>query len=183
MCRCAGGEIDHLGDIIAREGLHALIHLVGPAPVDVFVEDESITLSDGSVSLSADQAAWLNKLGAKSDVATRLGQLTSAQFSAAYLLNLDLMGDFTYAFKATDITVGDSYVEVEVTLTRTGTRVDGKASINGTLKLTGTDELGHTFEVKDTATITDAHFSAGDGEATISFPKDASTKFFQPVIE
>ena len=155
----------------------------GPAPVDVFVEDESITLSDGSVSLSADQAAWLNKLGAKSDVATRLGQLTSAQFSAAYLLNLDLMGDFTYAFKATDITVGDSYVEVEVTLTRTGTRVDGKASINGTLKLTGTDELGHTFEVKDTATITDAHFSAGDGEATISFPKDASTKFFQPVIE
>ena len=33
MCRCAGGEIDHFGDIIARKGLHALIHLVGPLAV------------------------------------------------------------------------------------------------------------------------------------------------------
>lgn len=148
----------------------------------VFVEDESITFTDRNVQLSADQAAWLNKLGAKSAVAEALATLSSDQFSSAYLLNLDLTDTFTYEFTVSDITVGDSTVEVEVTLTRTGTLVDGKSSINGTLKLMG----GATFPASGfvdlhVAPVGDDDFSDGD-TATWSFGK-GSEKFFQPVIE
>ena len=104
-------------------------------------------------------------------------------FNKAYLLNLDITDpayDGTFSFEVTDFDVDDTTVTVKVTLTRNG-EFDGP--IIGTLKLTGTDELGKEFEVKDSATITDAHFSAGDGELTITFPNDADTKFFKPVIE
>ena len=148
----------------------------------VFVEDEPITLADGNVQLSADQAAWLNKLGAKSAVAEALATLSSDQFSSAYLLNLDLTDTFTYEFTVSDITVGDSTVEVEVTLTRTGTLVDGKSSINGTLKLMGGATLPASgFVDLHVAPVDDDDFSDGD-TATWSFDK-GSEKFFQPVIE
>ena len=148
----------------------------------VFVEDEPIALSDDSVQLSADQAAWLNKLGAKSAVAEALATLSSDQFSSAYLLNLDLTDTFTYEFTVSDITVGDSTVEVEVTLTRTGTLVDGKSSINGTLKLMGGATLPASgFVDLHVAPVGDDDFSDGD-TATWSFDK-GSEKFFQPVIE
>jgi len=152
---------------------------MGPA---VFVEDESITFTDRNVQLSADQAAWLNKLGAKSAVAGALATLSSDQFSSAYLLNLDLTDTFTYEFTVSDITVGDSTVEVEVTLTRTGTLVDGEASINGTLKLMGGATLPASgFVDLHVAPVGDDDFSDGD-TATWSFDK-GSEKFFQPVIE
>ncbi|MBQ2625034.1 MAG: hypothetical protein IJG18_08065 [Kiritimatiellae bacterium] len=148
----------------------------------VFVEDESITFTDRNVQLSADQAAWLNKLGAKSAVAEALATLSSDQFSSAYLLNLDLTDTFTYEFTVSDITVGDSTVEVEVTLTRTGTLVDGKSSINGTLKLMGGATLPASgFVDLHVAPVGDYDFSDGD-TATWSFGK-GSEKFFQPVIE
>jgi hypothetical protein len=148
----------------------------------VFVEDESITFTDRNVQLSADQAAWLNKLGAKSAVAEALATLSSDQFSSAYLLNLDLTDTFTYEFTVSDITVGDSTVEVEVTLTRTGTLVDGKSSINGTLKLMGGATLPASgFVDLHVAPVGDDDFSDGD-TATWSFDK-GSEKFFQPVIE
>ena len=152
---------------------------MGPA---VFVEDEPIALSDDSVQLSADQAAWLNKLGAKSVVSEALATLSSDQFSSAYLLNLDLTDTFTYEFTVSDITVGDSTVEVEVTLTRTGTLVDGKSSINGTLKLMGGATLPASgFVDLHVAPVGDDDFSDGD-TATWSFGK-GDAKFFQPVIE
>ena len=148
----------------------------------VFVEDEPIALSDDSVQLSADQAAWLNKLGAKSVVSEALATLSSDQFSSAYLLNLDLTDTFTYEFTVSDITVGDSTVEVEVTLTRTGTLVDGKSSINGTLKLMGGATLPASgFVDLHVAPVGDDDFSDGD-TATWSFGK-GDAKFFQPVIE
>ena len=173
------------GSVTSIEGSYEDV----PAPVDVFVVDETIVLTDGSASLSADQAAWLNKLGAKSAVATRLGQLASAQFSAAYLLNLDLMGDFTYEFKVTDITVGDSSVEVEVTLTRTGTYVDGKYAINGTLTLKGTAAIGTPFEtIGDAALGFDRNNNFCDESPTSASIVTIDTsktgaKFYKPVIE
>ena len=147
-----------------------------PAPVDEFVNGQEI----GSVTLDTAQAAWLNGQNNYAALRTKIESMSQTAFDAAYLLNLDILSDFTYEFKVSDITVGDTTVSVKVTLTRNGEIDD---PIIGTLKLTGTDELGHAFTVKDSATISDAHFSAGDGEVTISFPKDASTKFFQPVIE
>ena len=137
----------------------------------VFVEDESITFTDRNVQLSADQAAWLNKLGAKSVVSEALATLSS-----------DLTDTFTYEFTVSDITVGDSTVEVEVTLTRTGTLVDGKSSINGTLKLMGGATLPASgFVDLHVAPVGDDDFSDGD-TATWSFGK-GDAKFFQPVIE
>ena len=173
------------GSVTSIEGSYEDV----PAPVDVFVVDETIVLTDGSASLSADQAAWLNKLGTKSAVATRLGQLASAQFSAAYLLNLDLMGDFTYEFKVTDITVGDSSVEVEVTLTRTGTYVDGEYAINGTLTLKGTAAIGTPFEtIGDAALGFDINNNFCDESPTSASIVTIDTsktgaKFYKPVIE
>ncbi len=118
-----------------------------------------------------------------SEVKTALAGMSAEAFVEAFLLNLNVTDpayDGTFTFEVTDFTVGDTTVSVEVSLTRNG---ELEGPINGTLKLTGTDELGHAFEVKDLATISDAHFSSGDGTTTISFTKDVNTRFFKPVIE
>ena len=154
------------------------------APVEEFNPNEEVTINGASVMLTSDQADWLNACsGSKAEKGAVLSGLGETAFNNAYLLNLNITDpayDGTFTFEVSDFTVGDTTVSVKVTLTRSG-EFDGP--INGTLKLTGTDELGNAFEVKDSATITDEHFSAGDGEVTISFPKDEDTKFFMPVIE
>ena len=150
-----------------------------PAPAEEFVNGDEF----GAVTLDTAQAAWLNGQNNYAALADKIATMSQDAFNKAYLLNLDITDpayDGTFTFEVSDIDVGDTTVSVKVTLTRSG-EFDGP--IIGTLKLTGTDELGNAFEVKDSATITDAHFSAGDGEVTITFPKDANTKFFQPVIE
>ena len=173
------------GSVTSIEGSYEDV----PAPVDVFVVDETIVLTDGSASLSADQAAWLNKLGTKSVVAEALATLSSDQFSSAYLLNLDLTDTFTYEFKVTDITVGDSSVEVEVTLTRTGTYVDGEYAINGTLTLKGTAAIGTPFEtIGDAALEFDRNNNFCDKSPTSASIVTIDTsktgaKFYKPVIE
>jgi len=151
----------------------------GPAPAEEFVNGDEF----GAVTLDTAQAAWLNGQNNYAALADKIATMSQDAFNKAYLLNLDITDpayDGTFTFEVSDIDVGDTTVSVKVTLTRS-CEFDGP--IIGTLKLTGTDELGNAFEVKDSATITDAHFSAGDGEVTITFPKDANTKFFQPVIE
>jgi len=151
------------------------------APVpEGFVENDEVTLSDGTATLTAAQATWLNQFGVKLTVAARLAELSSAQFTAAYLLNLDITGEFGYEFKVTNINVGDTTVAMTVSLTRTGA-LDETTKINGTVVLTGTDELGKTFETIDEAAVADDDFSEGN-TTTITLDK-GDAKFFQPVIK
>ena len=152
-----------------------------PAPAEEFLPDQPI--GEGDVVPSAEQAAWLNGQNNYAALVAKIATMSQDAFNKAYLLNLNVTDpayDGTFTFEVSDFTIGDTTVSVKVTLTRSG---EFEGPIIGTLKLTGTDELGHAFEDKDLATITDAHFSAGDGEVTISFPKDEDTKFFMPVIE
>ena len=149
-----------------------------PAP-EGFDEDDTI----GEVTLTAEQATWLNGQNNYLALAEKIATMSQEAFNKAYLLNLNVTDpayDGTFTFEVTDFTVGDTTVSVEVSLTRNG---ELEGPINGTLKLTGTDELGNAFEVKSSAIITDEHFSSGDGTTTISFTKDVNTKFFKPVIE
>ena len=153
------------------------------APVpEGFVENDEVTLSDGTATLTAAQATWLNQFGVKLTVAARLAELSSAQFTAAYLLNLDITGTFSYTFNVTGFgfeTVNETECAVvTVTLTR-----EGKVSqaINGTLKLTGAMQLGGQFETKASATISDDDFSEGN-TATLKLEKSGAL-FYKPVIE
>ena len=158
------------------------------APVpEGFVENDEVTLSDGTATLTAAQATWLNQFGVKLTVAARLAELSSAQFTAAYLLNLDIMGTFSYTFNVTGFgfeTVNETECAVvTVTLTRTGALQENSADkpINGTLKLTGAMQLGGQFETKTTATISDDDFSEGN-TATLKLEKSGAL-FYKPVIE
>ena len=152
-----------------------------------FVENDEVTLSDGSATLTEAQATWLNQFGAKSTVAARLAELSSAQFTAAYLLNLDITGTFSYTFNVTGFgfeTVNETECAVvTVTLTRTGALQENSADkpINGTLKLTGAMQLGGQFETKASATISDDNFSEGN-TATLKLEKSGAL-FYKPVIE
>ena len=151
-----------------------------PVP-EGFVEDEVVTLAgDDTATLTAAQATWLNACGAKAAVAAKIATMDSTAFNNAYLLNLDITGEFSYEFKVTNINVGDTTVTMTVSLTRTGA-LDEATKINGTVVLTGTDELGKTFETIDEATVADDDFSEGN-TTTITLDK-GDAKFFQPVIE
>lgn len=158
------------------------------APVpEGFVENDEVTLSDGTATLTAAQATWLNQFGVKLTVAARLAELSSAQFTAAYLLNLDIMGTFSYTFNVTGFgfeTVNETECAVvTVTLTRTGALTENEKAkpIVGTLKLKGTATLGTEFTVIDEAAVADDDFSEGN-TTTITLDK-GDAKFFQPVIE
>ena len=151
-----------------------------PAP-EGFVEDEVVTLAgDDTATLTAAQATWLNACGAKAAVAAKIATMDSTAFNNAYLLNLDITGEFSYEFKVTNINVGDTTVTMTVSLTRTGA-LDEATKVNGTVVLTGTDELGKTFETIDEAAVADDDFSEGN-TTTITLDK-GDAKFFQPVIE
>lgn len=113
---------------------------------DSYEEDEPVTLSDGDVTLTAGQAAWLNEFGLKEDVAGYVSVLTVEQFNSAYLLNLDITGEFGYEFGITGITVGSDKVTIGVSLTRTGACQDWENEelvepITGTLKIYGANSL------------------------------------------
>ena len=161
------------------------------APVpEGFVENDEVTLSDGTATLTAAQATWLNQFGVKLTVAARLEELSSAQFTAAYLLNLDILdpnSDYTFAVKG--IVVGENKVDVTVTLTRTGALTENEKAkpIVGTLKLKGTATLGTAFTVLGEAAVEfDANADFGDGatETTVTVDTtETDAKFYRPVIE
>ena len=171
------------GSVTSIEGSYEDV----PVP-EGFVEDEVVTLAgDDTATLTAAQATWLNQFGVKLTVAARLAELSSAQFTAAYLLNLDIMGTFSYTFNVTGFgfeTVNETECAVvTVTLTRTGALTENEKAkpIVGTLKLKGTATLGTEFTVIDEAAVADDDFSEGN-TTTITLDK-GDAKFFQPVIE
>lgn len=157
----------------------------GPVPVEEFVDGEEI----GSVTLDTAQATWLNNQNNYAVLRTKIESMSQAAFDAAYLLNLDITGEFSYEFKVTDIEVGDDDVTVTVSLARTGALAESEVAkpIVGTLKLKGTASLGTEFTVLgETAVEFDANAKFGDGatETTVTVDTtETDAKFFQPVIE
>jgi len=159
--------------------------------LSLFVEGESVTLSGGSYELSAGEAAWLNAYGIKAAVSAVIAGLTSAQLSDAYLLNLDITGEFSYTFTVSDIDVGDGSVQVEVTLTRSGALVESEQlkPINGTLSLSGTSALGTAFAPVAVEALTfDGNKAFADGKATSTTTVTVDTtssgaKFYKAVIQ
>ena len=145
-----------------------------PVP-EGFVADETI----GVVTLTAAQAAWLNGQANYDALAAKIEKMDATAFNNAYLLNLDVTGEFSYDFKVSDINVAGEDVTLTVSLTRTGALAD---KINGTVALTGTDELGKTFATISEAVVTDDDFSDNGSTTTITL-KTGGAKFFQPVIK
>ena len=158
--------------------------------VVVFVTDEIVTVSDGTTTLTASQADWLNARGDHAAVAAMIRTLTSDQFARAYLLNENVMNasysvDGWGSFKITAIDVGASAVTVKVKLVRNFAVMDGAkaAPINGTLKVyggenvTGINTQIQNYELNDN----DLHFRDGE-EATFIIDKGA-IKFYKAVIE
>ena len=158
--------------------------------VVVFVTDEVVTVSDGTATLTASQADWLNARGDHAAVAAMVRTLTSDQFARAYLLNENIMNasysvDGWGSFKITDIDVGDETITVKVKLVRNFAVMDGAkaAPINGTLKIygganvTGIDAQIRNYELNDN----DLHFRDGE-EATFVIEKGA-IKFYKAKIE
>jgi hypothetical protein len=158
--------------------------------VVVFVTDEVVTVSDGTTTLTASQADWLNARGDHAAVAAMIRTLTSDQFARAYLLNENIMNasysvDGWGSFQISDIDVGASAVTVKVKLVRNFAVMDGakKAPINGTLKVyggenvTGINTQIQNYELNDN----DLHFRDGE-EATFIINKGA-IKFYKAKIE
>ncbi len=158
--------------------------------VVVFVTDEVVTVSDGTTTLTASQAEWLNKRGDHAAVAAMVKTLTSDQFARAYLLNDNIM-NASYSvedwgsFKITDIAVGDDDITVKVKLVRNFAVMDGAkaAPINGTLKVYGGANVsGINTQIQDyELNDNDVHFRDGE-EATFIIDKGA-IKFYKAVIE
>ena len=153
-----------------------------------FAADDEVLLKDNaSVILDAAQAAWLNSCtGGKTAVGNAAAGLSAADFDRAYLLNLDIAGENSYAFEITGITVGAENVTVAVTLTRTG-KIAQK--INGSLRFYGAATLeafaNPALQPLSSEPISDADFSAGD-TATATYPKfsgSTTNTFFKARIE
>ena len=153
-----------------------------------FAADDEVLLKDNaSVILDAAQAAWLNSCtGGKTAVGNAAAGLSAADFDRAYLLNLDIAGENSYAFEITGITVGAENVTVAVTLTRTG-KIAPK--INGSLRFYGAATLeafaNPALQPLSSEPISDADFSAGD-TATATYPKfsgSTTNTFFKARIE
>ena len=148
-----------------------------------------VTLDGGTATLTEAQAEWLNACGDKATVNAKIAKMDATAFNNAYLLNLNITGDFSYEFKVTDVEVGDAAVTVTVSLTRTGALAENEVAkpIVGTLKLKGTASLGTAFTVLGEAAVefdADADFSDGATETTVTVDTtETDAKFYLPVIE
>ena len=142
-----------------------------------------ISVGDATIILDAAKAAWLNKRGDYDAVKSRLANITSKEFRAAWLCNLDIMNESARAeLKITSIKVNADNVEIAVSLTRTGAI---SQAINGSLKFYGAETLAQfksnaTKPIAST-TLADEDFSQGD-TATATFSKDGNT-FFNATVE
>jgi hypothetical protein len=146
---------------------------------EVYAEGQEVRLYGTNVTITASQATWLKACGDKTTVSNAIENVTYERFISAYLLNLDVTGEFSYDFKVSDINVAGEDVTLTVSLTRTGALAN---KINGTVALTGTDELGKTFATISEAVVTDDDFSDNGSTTTITL-KTGGAKFFQPVIK
>ena len=142
-----------------------------------------ISVGDATIILDAAKAAWLNKRGDYDAVKSRLANITSKEFRAAWLCNLDIMNESASAeLKITSIKVNADNVEIAVSLTRTGAI---SQAINGSLKFYGAETLAQfksnaTKPIAST-TLADEDFSEGDTVIRL-FPKDDNV-FFKAGIE
>ena len=174
----------------AGEGSVSSIYGSYTNKVVVFVTDEVVTVSDGTTTLTASQADWLNARGDHAAVAAMIRTLTSDQFARAYLLNENIMNasysvDGWGSFEITHIDVGASAVTVKVKLVRNFAVMDGAkaAPINGTLKVYGGANVSgintqiQNYELNDN----DLHFRDGE-EATFVIDKGV-LKFYKAKIE
>ena len=159
-------------------------------PIDEgFAEDDKF----GNVTLTAAQAEWLNGQGNYDALAAKIATMTQTALDNAYLLNLDITGDFSYEFGVSDFKVDTAAgkATVYVTLTRTGALAENEVAkpIIGTLKLTGTAEIGTAFAEIGLADLTfDANAGFGNGATTTAVIVDigengTDAKFYQPVID
>lgn len=169
------------GTITSIEGSY------GPAPA---AEEFEPGDTCGTVTLNAEQAAWLNAQNNHDALAEKIEEMGSTAFINAYLLNLDILASNSgYVFAVTDIDVGTGTVDVKVQLTRTGALTEGDVAkpIIGTLKLKGTAALGTAFTVLATEAVEfgeNADFSDGATETTVTVDTDKTdAKFYQAVIE
>ena len=153
---------------------------------EVYVEGQDICLDGTNVTINASQAAWLKKCGDKTAVSNALESLAFEQFSDAYLLNLNILAEDYQHYEKGDFIVTDfhfetenetEYVVVGVSLERHG----ALGGINGTLKLTGTADLGVDFVDISETPVDDDDFS--DGNIAIWRFIKGDKKFFKPVIE
>ena len=156
-----------------------------PAP-EGFDEDDTI----GEVTLTAEQAAWLNGQANYDALAAKIEKMDATAFNDAYLLNLDILDtDSGYTFAVKGIVVGEGKVDVTVTLTRDGALTENEEAkpIVGTLKLKGTAALGTDFTVLgETAVEFGANANFGDGATETTVTVDTTktgAKFYLPVIE
>lgn len=157
--------------------------------IEGFVADEKI----GDVTLTAAQAEWLNGQGNYDALAAKIETMSQTTLDNAYLLNLNIAGDFSYEFGVSDFKVDTATgkATVYVTLTRTGALAENEVAkpIIGTLKLTGTAEIGTAFaEIGSAALTFDANADFGDGATTTAVTVDigengVGAKFYLPVIE
>ena len=154
--------------------------------VSEFVYKDVVTVSNGTATLTLDQADWLNARGDYDAVAAVIKTLTSDQFTRAYLLNENIMdADYSVdgwgSFKITDIAVGDDDITVKVELVRNFAVKDGgkAAPINGELCICGYTELGSMQPT--VMRVKGINFSDGDTEEH-SFKRGANDRFFRAVI-
>ena len=153
----------------------------------VFTPGEILGLNGGTTNITSGQATWLNSMNAYDTVRTKAGMLGEKAFNDAYLLNLDIRGDFGLnEFTVTKIEVIEAEanepkkVKVYVLLTRTGA-ID--AAINGTLTLYGGATLDNLAPLAETP-VTNGDFATGE-TAVFTYPVsgDGAAKFFRPVIK
>lgn len=142
-----------------------------------------ISVGDATIILDAAKAAWLNKRGDYDAVKSRLANITSKEFRAAWLCNLDIMNETASAeLKITSIKVNADNVEITVSLTRTGAI---SQAINGSLKFYGAETLAqfksNATKLIASTTLADEDFSQGDTVIRL-FPKDDNV-FFKAGIE
>ena len=149
-----------------------------------FLEGD-VACIDGSVTLTSAQIAWLNGLGDYETIKASVAVMDAKAFEEAYLLNLDVTdAGRGYSFEVTGCDATGANVVVSVRLVRTGTvRKSGvDAPINGVLMLCGaTAPAKDGFAPLSEIVMDNAKFSNGD-EATLTFSKDATTRFFKPVV-
>ncbi len=157
----------------------AIAIVVEAKAAEGFVEGNEV----GGITITADQATWLNGLVAAGDAtadAIKSGDSDEISLEQEYLLGLNPAVNSEYTFNVKSITVGNK-VDIVVALTRKNGADTVTTAINGTLELWGTADLGTEYTKVAAAEFTDGTF-AGKTEATTSF-NVGDMKFFKAIIK
>lgn len=142
-----------------------------------------------SITLTKEEADWLNGMGDYEKVKVSLDALQRDQFHEAYLLNSDFThGDYLTrgwgTFDISGMSTDDEKVSVVVRLVRNFAVMDGakEAPINGTLNVYGGDEIGVITNLQNAVEVSNKDFSSGQ-ESTNTFNKAGVKLFYRAKIE